>query len=254
VWRLILDGPGSGTWNMGMDEALLASAVAGGPPTLRLYRWQGPWLSLGYGQCLSKERAERCQRAGVGVVRRVTGGRAVLHGGDLTYTVAAHTSALPDGLSASYAAVCRGLLAALDRIGVRADSAPVDADRGPIRDFDCFAHAAEHEVCVLGKKLAGSAQRRATGGVLQHGSIRLVPDPSRIVEACGLSGGGATSLFELGHVPEPGALEQACADGFSAAFGCRLTTDVPTENERLQASARVEDPPGTPDLSGPPMH
>ena len=72
---------------MGMDEALLASVVAGGPPTLRLYRWQGAWLSLGYSQRLSSRRLAACRQAGVGVVRRVTGGRAVLHGGDLTYAV-----------------------------------------------------------------------------------------------------------------------------------------------------------------------
>ena len=78
---------------MGVDEALLASAVHTGRPSLRFYRWQGPWLSLGYGQSLSEVRAERCRAAGVGWVRRVTGGLAVLHGADLTYTVAAPEAA-----------------------------------------------------------------------------------------------------------------------------------------------------------------
>ena len=88
AWRLIEDGPGSGGWNMGVDEALLASAVAG-RATLRLYSWDGPWLSLGYGQPSRGDLRSACLEAGVGMVRRVTGGRAVLHGSDLTYAIAA---------------------------------------------------------------------------------------------------------------------------------------------------------------------
>jgi lipoate-protein ligase A len=223
---------------MGMDEALLASVVAGGPPTLRLYRWQGAWLSLGYSQRLSSRRLAACRQAGVGVVRRVTGGRAVLHGGDLTYAVAASESELPDGLSASYAIVCHALRTALDQVGVCADFAPGEAAAPPGSDFDCFARAAEHEICVGGKKLAGSAQRRAGGAVLQHGSIRVVPDPRAVLSACGVSLGGATSLAQLGSEPAAGALEQACIDGFSVALQCGFELDAATPAERSQAFAR----------------
>jgi len=88
-WRLLRDAAAAGPWNMGVDEALLETAIAEGRPALRLYRWEGPWLSLGYGQTFDAAQREACAAAGVGVVRRVTGGRAVLHGGDLTYAVAA---------------------------------------------------------------------------------------------------------------------------------------------------------------------
>ncbi|MFP8879437.1 MAG: hypothetical protein VCE43_08200 [Myxococcota bacterium] len=221
-----------------MDEALLASVVSGGPPTLRLYRWQGAWLSLGYSQQLSPERLAACHRAGVGIVGRATGGRAVLHGGDLTYTIVAGESELPDGLSASYAVVCRALLSALFRIGVGADLAPGGTAGVSAREFDCFAHAAGHEICVQGKKLAGSAQRRSGGGVLQHGSIRVLPDLPGVARVCGVASGGATSLAELGRLPAAGALEQACIAGFTEVLGCRFELDLPSPVERSRASAR----------------
>ncbi len=223
---------------MGMDEALLASVVAGGPPTLRLYRWDGPWLSLGYSQRLSPDRIAACQRAGVGVVTRVSGGRAVLHGADLTYTIATAASELPDGLSASYAAVSRALLSALARIDIRADAAPVHVSPASPSEFDCFASAAGHEICVGGKKLAGSAQRRAGGGVLQHGSIRVLPDPPTVAAACGIASASSTSLAELGGMPDAGVLERACVAGFSEVMGASFEVDIPTATERAQASVR----------------
>jgi len=236
-WRLLLDGPGAGPWNMGMDEALLSSVVAGGTATLRLYRWDGPWLSLGYSQNLSPDAMDACERAGVGVVRRVTGGRAVLHGGDLTYTVAAASSQLPEGLSASYAVVCQALSSALGRIGVPVDPAPGDLPSAPA-EFDCFASTAGHEISVAGRKLAGSAQRRAGGGVLQHGSIRVQPDPPQIARLCGIAPDRSTSLAELGRDPTAEALEQACIAGFSEALGCSFELDTPTTCERRKASGR----------------
>ncbi|RIK91057.1 MAG: lipoate--protein ligase family protein, partial [Proteobacteria bacterium] len=145
---------------MALDEALLASASAGAPPTLRLYGWHGPWLSLGYAQPFDEAAAAACRRAGVSVVRRVTGGRAVLHGRDLTYAVAAHESALPAGLDASYRLVSDALIAALAAIGVAAERAAPAAAIAPGGAFDCFASAATDEIAVGGRKLAGSAQRR----------------------------------------------------------------------------------------------
>ena len=95
-WRLLLDGPGAGSWNMAVDEALLRSAQRGAAPTLRFYSWDGAWLSLGFAPSpLDAARRAACREAGVGIVRRATGGRAVLHGADLTYAVAAPVAALP---------------------------------------------------------------------------------------------------------------------------------------------------------------
>ena len=114
-----------------------------------------------------------CAEAGVGVVRRATGGLAVLHGADLTYAVAAPEALLPAGLRPTYEALGAALLAALRVLGVDAQrSAAASAGAGP-GGFDCFAEPVADELCVGGRKLVGSAQRRGAGGVLQHGSLRL---------------------------------------------------------------------------------
>ena len=118
-WRLLLDGPGTGPWNMAVDDALLRSAQAGALPTLRFYSWDGAWLSLGLSQALSTTRQRLCRDAGVGIVRRATGGRAVLHGADLTYAVAAPIGELPAGLQATYAQLGEALRLGLAGRAVR---------------------------------------------------------------------------------------------------------------------------------------
>jgi lipoate-protein ligase A len=217
AWRMLVDAkPATGWWNMAADEVLLAAAAAGAPPVLRLYEWDGPWLSLGYAQPFSATSEAACRDAGVQVVRRVTGGRAVLHGADLTYAVAASERALPAGLDASYRLVSDAILAALRDLGIAAERAPNAAPVAPAAEFDCFALPATDEICVGGRKLAGSAQRRAGGAVLQHGSLRLAPDPARAAAAVGL-GRGATSLAELG-IPEAQA-RAALVASLPAALG-----------------------------------
>jgi lipoate-protein ligase A len=197
-WRLLVEPvPATGWWNMAVDEVLLAAATRGAAPVLRFYEWQGPWLSLGYAQSFDAGSAARCRDAGVPVLRRVPGGRAVLHGADLTYCVAAPTSALPAGLDSSYRLLSDAILAALREMGVAAERAASAAPVAPDADFDCFALPATDEICAGGRKLAGSAQRRVGGAVLQHGSIRLEDDPPAAAAAVGL-GRGATSLRALG--------------------------------------------------------
>lgn len=197
-WRLLIEPtPTTGWWNMAVDEVLLAGTAAGAAPVLRLYRWDGPWLSLGYGQPLHDATAAACRDVGVEVLRRVTGGRAVLHGADLTYGVAAPAAALPAGLDASYRLLSDAIRLALRELGVDAERAPAAAAIAPSAGFDCFASPATDEICVGGRKLAGSAQRRAAGAVLQHGSIRIEPDPVAFARAVGL-GPGAISLQQLG--------------------------------------------------------
>jgi lipoate-protein ligase A len=217
-WRLIRDAAAPGAWNMGVDEALLATAIRDGLPTLRFYRWEGFWLSLGRGQRLDPLRADACRTSGVGLVQRSTGGKAVLHGADLTYALAAPEVALPTGLAATYQTVNDALGTALASLGVAVD-ARCKSFRTPGREvFDCFAHPAAHELVARGRKLAGSAQRRAQGGVLQHGSIRLESEPTPVREAAGLAPGTATSLQELGY---EGSLE-ALLEAITAALGSSL--------------------------------
>ncbi len=244
AWRLILDGDGSGPWNMGVDEALLCSAIESGRATFRLYGWEGSWLSLGYAQSWSDEEAEHCASAGVGVVRRCTGGRAVLHGSDLTYSVAAPESVLPEGLRPTYELLARALLEGLQGLGIEATCRgrpPTRHQPGPAV-FDCFAHAATDELCVGDQKLVGSAQRRVSGAVLQHGSLRCLPDPGLAREATGLGGIGATSLAELEHPPEPAELRKALVAAFSRVLEVRLEPSSLTPIETELAKTRGNRP------------
>jgi lipoate-protein ligase A len=238
AWRLLLQSAAAGPWNMGVDEALLASVIAGGPPTLRFYTWDGPWLSLGYAQRSGPGRLAACAEAGVGVVRRATGGRAVLHGGDLTYALAAPTALLPDGLHASYRLVAGALLAALRSLGVEAERSGLEAP-GPDRDaFDCFEQAAPEEVCAAGRKLAGSAQRRTGAGVLQHGSLRVVPDLPAAGRAARVDGGAATSLRELGIDASVEAVRDRCIQAFAEVLGARFQRGSLGPPERRWAALR----------------
>lgn len=171
-WRLLRDPPGPAAWNMAVDEALL---LCGAGPVLRLYGWTRPTVSLGYRRA-PPSWLDRCASLGVDVVRRATGGGAVLHAGDLTYAVAAPqgTPELSAGLRASYEWIRARLLEGLGQVGLAvAPSHPADcADRAEL----CFAGATGMEIDLTGVKLVGSAQRRARAGVLQHGSIRLGDD------------------------------------------------------------------------------
>jgi lipoate-protein ligase A len=205
---------------------------------------------LGYRQEIAPERRRACERAGVGLVRRVTGGRAVLHGGDLTYAIAAREELLPPGLRATYALVGVALRAVLLELGIDAQAAPDPTITTRSGSFDCFAEPAGDELCVAGCKLVGSAQRRARGGVLQHGSIRLFPDPPALRAAAGLAAGVATSVEELGFAHSPQALAAACVTAFSRPLGAEFARGELDAGERRIASKRVArcraDPLGVP--------
>lgn len=244
TWQLFVHGSAPGPFNMGVDEVLLASAIETGRASLRFYGWQGPWLSLGYGQSFDDERRAALERAGVGWVRRVTGGRAVLHGRDLTYSIAAPESALAPGLRASYGVVADALLAALASLGVSATRSPA-ASRAPASSvFDCFERPAADEICLGGRKLSGSAQRRVGGALLQHGSIRLGPDPAAAVAAVapGSAGLGGTSLAEEGFSISRRDLEAACIRSFERWLGARLETCALDPEQLARARSRGAEP------------
>jgi len=238
-WRLLVEPiPATGWWNMAVDEVLLAGATTGATPVLRLYAWNGPWLSLGYGQPFSAARGAACRDTGVEVLRRVTGGRAVLHGADLTYGIAAPAAALPAGLDSSYRLLSDAILLALRELGIEAERAATAAAIAPGAGFDCFAAPATDEICVGGRKLAGSAQRRAAGAVLQHGSIRVEPNPAVAAAAVGL-GRGATSLRELG-VPAERARE-ILGDALPAALGRLLEVEFVADALRAEERRAAEE-------------
>ncbi len=176
-WRFLNSGPSDGATNMAVDEALLEGVERGSsPPTLRVYAWAPPTVSTGHSQKASIELdLEACRKRGFGVVRRPTGGRAVLHAGELTYSVVGSSGEPPLGrsIAESYQAIAGGLLLGLAELGVSAELAAVDTacrGRGEVAP-PCFVSAGRFEVVVAGRKLIGSAQRRSGTAVLQHGSL-----------------------------------------------------------------------------------
>lgn len=184
-WRLIYDRPTPGPRNMAVDEVLLGAVAAGqSPPVLRLYGWEPLCLSLGYGQQAGDVDFERLQARGWDVVRRPTGGRAILHGDELTYSVClpeGHPLAQGDVVS-SYRRLSSGLAAGLERLGLstQADRQTARAGKpGPV----CFEVPSHYEITAGGRKLIGSAQTRRRGGILQHGSLPLWGDVARICDA-----------------------------------------------------------------------
>lgn len=176
--RLVLDPPADGPWNMAVDEAMLGAATAGAA-VMRLYRWAEPTLSLGYFQPLAARR-EHPASAGCPVVRRLSGGGAIVHDDELTYSLAlpaSHSLSAPGrGL---YEAVHGALVEVLAGFGIAARQ--VEAADVPSRTeppFLCFSRRAPGDVLVGQAKVAGSAQRRRRGAVIQHGSILLGRSPA----------------------------------------------------------------------------
>jgi lipoate-protein ligase A len=190
VWRLIIDDqPRSGAANMAMDQALAEAAASGeAPPTLRFYRWQPPAVSLGRHQPITDVDAEVVEQLGYDIVRRPTGGRAILHTDELTYavTAAADEPRLSGSLMDAYLRLSNALLAGLQRVGLNADKAGGDVRAGPNVSAACFEVPSAYEITAHGRKLIGSAQSRRAGYVLQHGSLPLVGDIGRLVDVLAL--------------------------------------------------------------------
>ncbi len=187
-WRLVRTEPSHGAWNMAVDEAILeAVGRRQALPTLRLYAWSPPCLSLGFAQPVKDVDQDALARSGWELVRRPTGGRAILHTDELTYAVIAPPDEprVAGSVLESYCRLAGALVNALQRLGLPAQAdkeypLPQGAKTGePI----CFEVPSNYEITVSGKKLVGSAQARRKEGVLQHGSLPLYGDLTRITRA-----------------------------------------------------------------------
>lgn len=183
-WRIIISDPHPGAINMAMDSAIL-SAVGRDEvlPTLRLYRWNPPCLSLGYSQPYSDIDIQNLRKKGWDVVRRPTGGRAILHTDELTYAVIGPRTEprLEGGLLQSYRRLSTALAEALSILGlpieVHLGNNPAAQDQAV-----CFENPSDFEITVDGKKIIGSAQARKKEGILQHGTLPLQGNLGRITE------------------------------------------------------------------------
>jgi lipoate-protein ligase A len=219
---------------MDADEALLAEVAGGAPPALRLYRWSAPALSLGRFQPDDDVDGEACARLGVDVVRRPTGGRGLLHGADLTYSVALpRPPGAAGGVDAVYCLLAGALIAGLARLGVDAAVARHDGPAGPV----CFAAQQGADLRVGERKLCGSAQVRRHGAVLQHGSIlldRLAFDETDLLVARPGTPAvtrerlraATVTLAELGAPTDPRVVAGAVVEGFRTTLDLDLDLDL----------------------------
>ena len=190
-WRLIIEeSPRSGAANMAVDEAIAEAAADGGvPPSLRFYRWHLPTVSLGRHQKAADVDEAQLVTRGYDLVRRTTGGRAILHTDELTYSVAGPITdpLMAGGVMDAYLRFSNALLSGLKVLGLAAHKA--GARTRATRDLSavCFEAPSAYEITAGGLKLLGSAQSRRKGYVLQHGSLPLRGDITRLVDVLAVS-------------------------------------------------------------------
>jgi lipoate-protein ligase A len=252
IWRLIISTPGTGAWNMAMDEAILESAThKTSPPTLRFYAWSPPCISLGYAQPISNIDLERIQALKWDIVRRPSGGRAILHTDELTYSIAAplddpHFSG---GVLESYRHISQGLVEGLRLLHLEIEvQTEVQLTSTEREQAICFEIPSSYEITSEGRKLFGSAQIRRKGGVLQHGSLPLAGDITRICQALNLPDEEerahaashlrerATTIEQLlgKSVPWQDAVN-AMLEGFNTALGIHFDQQEVSQEEMERA-------------------
>ena len=234
TWRLIplLDAPGH--VQMALDSWLLTQHLQGKqPPTLRFYTWKPAAISLGYHQHHWAKHWQQVtwQGESLALVRRPTGGRAVLHQGDLTYAVV--TSGLPTSRLEAYKAICKFLIQGWRSLGVELHYGQVERDY--LRNPNCFGTATGADLVLAdGSKLIGSAQLRKGSGALQHGSMPLFADAGLFLEVFGAS--PQRPLLPLALSPEAlietviEALVEAAGECFTAHFHTQPLSDLEWES------------------------
>ena len=241
-WRLVLDSGLTGQENMQLDEQLAGQVAEGNSaPVIRIYSWPCPTVSLGRHQKSEQLLdVQRCEHSGIEIVRRPTGGKAILHStGDVTYSVIAPADKEPfsQDVLAGYAAVNEALVAGLGILGVRAamrDPAPIWPETGV--DFGCFESPGRHEVYWAGRKMVSSAQRRTAGVVLQHGTIPLAEAGSGLADILRLDPGRrerfrrdlndrtGTLAGALDTAPDFKEIARALSEGFGQVWRITLVS------------------------------
>jgi len=248
-WRLIVHDKGEPAWNMAFDEATLEHAVEhGGPATLRFFDWARPAITIGYAiDAPATLELDECERRGVAVVRRVTGGGLVFHGWDLTYAITFPRESIApgEGLIETYRAINRAFAAALERFGVRAGLLEGAARSGPPAGA-CFARPTRYDLVVDGKKLAGNAQRRRRGWLLNHGSMPLDEGYCELLpllrddrEAAAFAEESVTLSNLTRPLPNRAELIAAIAAALGAGLGVTLEESPALDDELTRAEQLV---------------
>ena len=243
-WRLIDSGPCDAFYNMALDEAIAAEVRKGSaPPTLRMYGWDRASLTLGCFQKKSDINIKYCKFHDIPIVRRPTGGRAILHGDELTYSFSANTDRGPfsHGLLDSYKRISMAFLITFRKIGLRAG--PKNArEKGRVLGKSplCFQSSSFGEILIENKKLVGSAQKRWNDGLLQQGTIPYLYHEKKME---GIFGAEKTAslrdcmmaLKDCLPLLDEDAFRRAIASSFEEAFGIRLLLSAPSQEESLLA-------------------
>jgi lipoate-protein ligase A len=244
---------------MSLDDSLLESVVQ--EPSmmiLRLYGWSPFCLSLGYAQPASDADREALEAQGWDLVRRPTGGRAILHGDEITYSVIGpeRSPYMRGGVLESYQHLSKGLVQALIHLGLKPTVEPNSArlDEEQRTNPVCFEVPSAYEITAEGKKLIGSAQARHYGAVLQHGTIPLTGDITRVCEVLSfasvserlqaktkLSNRATTLSHVLGREIRWEEAAEALSIGFKKALDLRFVEDQPTAEEIRRSAELVKD-------------
>ncbi|PTX53889.1 lipoate-protein ligase A [Melghirimyces profundicolus] len=217
TWRLLNTGWKNSAENMAIDEAILISQSEGKtPPTIRFYGWDPATLSIGYFQKVNKEiDLEQVRKKGLGFVRRPTGGRAVLHDKEVTYSVIVGEDypGMPTSVTQSYRVISTGLLEGFRKLGLKAEMIPLETEEekekyASLGSAACFDSPSNYELVVEGRKVAGSAQTRQKGVILQHGSILLDLDVDLLFDVLRFSSERVKDRLKDGFVKKAVAINE----------------------------------------------
>lgn len=239
---------------MAADQALMESLGKSYPiPILRLYAWNPPCLSLGYAQPFYDIDIKRLHQRGWDYVRRQTGGRAILHTDELTYSVIGpeNEPRLRGGVLPSYRRLSTAILDALVQLGLPAEAFPsetagANSNQQPV----CFEVPSSYEITVSGKKLVGSAQARKREGVLQHGSVPLYGDITRIIDVINFKDEDQRDIARKRLLDRASTMEnilgekiswQNAANSFVQSFEKRLNLELESDSLTDQEIQRIEE-------------
>jgi lipoate-protein ligase A len=245
--RFIDTGANNAYMNMAIDEAILHYCRI---PVLRIYGWNPNAVSVGYNQDLNEINLDRCKEFGIDVVRRITGGKAVFHDKELTYSfiLPENLNLLPKEINESYRTIANALLIAFKKFGINAEIKKIPER---IATSICFNSSNWYELLVDGKKISGSAQRRMSGKILQHGSILIDFDydknsslfsSNNFIDNIQNLRKRITSLKnELNRTMKYNELGSALKNGFIENFGFDMADDSLREEEIILAEKLMKE-------------
>jgi len=268
-WRLIKDSYHTGFMNMAIDEAIMIAHREGlAPPTIRFYQWSPPAVSLGYFQDLKKEiDVDACKNLGIDIVRRPTGGKAVLHDKELTYSfiIKENHPLVNNSILETYKKISGGMIRGLSYLGITAELVPLrekskggSLTKGEESEIHhsgfksiCFSVPSQYEVQVEAKKIVGSAQVRKREIVLQHGSLLIELEKDKLFSVFNFPSVqirerlktrfNATSLEEiLKRKINFSELSEILPRGFEEEFEVRLVEGKLTEQEEKISKELLE--------------